>query len=69
MTTDPSDQPSPVREGQAFDLVALASYLASQWDSTFGGDLSICRLLNGMWQVAGGHGRIDPARAVGGQDR
>ena len=29
-----------------------------------GGDLSICRLLNGMWQVAGGHGRIDPARAV-----
>jgi aryl-alcohol dehydrogenase-like predicted oxidoreductase len=28
------------------------------------GDLSICRLLNGMWQVAGGHGRIDPARAV-----
>jgi aryl-alcohol dehydrogenase-like predicted oxidoreductase len=29
-----------------------------------GGDLSICRLLNGMWQVAGGHGRVDPARAV-----
>jgi aryl-alcohol dehydrogenase-like predicted oxidoreductase len=28
------------------------------------GDLSICRILNGMWQVAGGHGRIDPARAV-----
>src|ERR1700683_4690828 len=27
-------------------------------------DLTICRLLNGMWQVAGGHGRIDPARAV-----
>jgi aryl-alcohol dehydrogenase-like predicted oxidoreductase len=27
-------------------------------------DLSICRLLNGMWQVAGGHGRIDPAHAV-----
>src|SRR5881398_2210698 len=27
-------------------------------------DLSICRLLNGMWQVSGGHGAIDPARAV-----
>jgi len=27
-------------------------------------DLTICRLLNGMWQVSGGHGRIDPARAV-----
>jgi aryl-alcohol dehydrogenase-like predicted oxidoreductase len=28
------------------------------------GDLSICRLVNGMWQVGGGHGRIDPGRAV-----
>jgi aryl-alcohol dehydrogenase-like predicted oxidoreductase len=27
-------------------------------------DLPICRILNGMWQVSGGHGRIDPARAV-----
>jgi len=29
----------------------------------FGG-LAICRVLNGMWQVAGGHGRIDSKKAV-----
>jgi aryl-alcohol dehydrogenase-like predicted oxidoreductase len=28
------------------------------------GDLTICRVLNGLWQVSGGHGRIDPARAI-----
>ena len=27
-------------------------------------DMSICRLLNGMWQVSGAHGRIDPQAAV-----
>jgi aryl-alcohol dehydrogenase-like predicted oxidoreductase len=27
-------------------------------------DLRICRVLNGMWQVSGGHGRIDPQAAV-----
>jgi aryl-alcohol dehydrogenase-like predicted oxidoreductase len=27
-------------------------------------DLTICRILNGMWQVSGAHGRIDPKRAV-----
>ncbi|MGD9615514.1 MAG: aldo/keto reductase [Alphaproteobacteria bacterium] len=27
-------------------------------------DLSICRILNGMWQVSGAHGAIDPAGAV-----
>lgn len=27
-------------------------------------DLNICRIINGMWQVSGGHGRIDPKVAV-----
>jgi aryl-alcohol dehydrogenase-like predicted oxidoreductase len=27
-------------------------------------DLTICRILNGMWQVSGAHGAIDPAHAV-----
>lgn len=27
-------------------------------------DLSICRVLTGLWQVSGGHGRIDPDAAV-----
>jgi aryl-alcohol dehydrogenase-like predicted oxidoreductase len=30
----------------------------------FAPDLPICRLLNGLWQVSGGHGRIDPAAAI-----
>src|SRR6266849_10690844 len=30
----------------------------------FAADLSICRVLNGLWQVSGAHGAIDPARAV-----
>ncbi len=30
----------------------------------FTDDLRICRLLNGMWQVGGGHGNIDPQSAV-----
>jgi aryl-alcohol dehydrogenase-like predicted oxidoreductase len=27
-------------------------------------DLTICRILNGMWQVSGGHGMIDPKKAI-----
>lgn len=27
-------------------------------------DLNICRILNGMWQVSGAHGSIDPKQAV-----
>ena len=30
----------------------------------FASDLTICRILNGLWQVSGGHGAIDPERAV-----
>lgn len=27
-------------------------------------DLTICRVLNGMWQVSGAHGRINPSHAI-----
>ena len=27
-------------------------------------DLQICRILNGMWQVSGAHGRINPKAAI-----
>ena len=27
-------------------------------------DLNICRILNGMWQVSGAHGRINPRQAI-----
>lgn len=27
-------------------------------------DLTICRVLNGLWQVSGGHGRINPKNAI-----
>ncbi|MBD2667166.1 aldo/keto reductase [Richelia sinica] len=30
----------------------------------FTSDLNICRILNGMWQVSGGHGRINPQTAI-----
>jgi len=32
--------------------------------TTLGKDFEICRILNGMWQVAGGHGQIDVESAV-----
>lgn len=32
-------------------------------------DLEICRILNGMWQVAGSHGQIDPELAVSDMER
>lgn len=30
----------------------------------FAPDLSICRILNGMWQISGAHGYIEPSRAI-----
>jgi aryl-alcohol dehydrogenase-like predicted oxidoreductase len=30
----------------------------------FTSDVRICRLLNGMWQVSGAHGRVDPKAAI-----
>lgn len=29
------------------------------------GSIEVCRVLNGMWQVAGGHGRIEHEKAIG----
>src|SRR5262245_49835723 len=34
----------------------------SQWQFT--PEMRICRILNGMWQVSGAHGRIDPQAAL-----
>ena len=38
--------------------------LADASNFQFTPDLSICRVLNGMWQVSGAHGAIDPQKAV-----
>ena len=38
--------------------------LAENARFAFTPDMTICRVLNGMWQVSGGHGRIDSAAAV-----
>ena len=38
--------------------------LAENARFAFTPDMTICRVLNGMWQVSGGHGRIDSATAV-----
>jgi aryl-alcohol dehydrogenase-like predicted oxidoreductase len=40
----------------------MAAAQSSQFQFT--PDLGICRVLNGMWQVSGAHGAIDPGRAV-----
>ena len=38
-------------------------------EKTLLGDLGICRILNGMWQVAGGHGQIDSESAVSDMEK
>ena len=43
--------------------------LPPQSRSQLGADLPICRILNGMWQVSGAHGAIDPARGGRGDVR
>ena len=30
----------------------------------FASDMTICRVLNGLWQVSGGHGAINPQKAI-----
>lgn len=43
--------------------------LADERFTTLGSDLRICRILNGMWQVSGAHGAIDPAAALAAMRR
>ena len=38
-------------------------------EKTLLGDLEICRILNGMWQVAGGHGQIDLESAISDMEK
>lgn len=44
--------------------MALGMALPGSSRLTFTADLEICRLLVGMWQVSGAHGRIDRERAL-----
>ena len=32
--------------------------------TSFADDMTICRVLNGLWQVSGGHGAINPQKAI-----
>src|SRR4051794_21916463 len=42
----------------------MRTMLAAASQFPLAADMTICRLLNGMWQVSGAHGPIDPQRAV-----
>jgi aryl-alcohol dehydrogenase-like predicted oxidoreductase len=44
--------------------MALVMALPASSRRAFAADLEICRLLAGMWQVSGAHGRIDRERAL-----
>jgi len=54
------------RSRQRMDTPCLDLLQFHWWDYRFlfTPDLTICRLLNGMWQVSGAHGRIDPQGAI-----
>src|SRR5689334_15061076 len=42
----------------------LTMLLPAESQFQFTPDMRICRILNGMWQVSGAHGRIDPQAAL-----
>ena len=44
--------------------IGVAMTLPQQSRLQFVEGLPICRILNGMWQVSGAHGRIEPAAAI-----
>jgi hypothetical protein len=54
------------RANFSFSRVAMETEMTLPLSSRFQftGDLGICRILNGMWQVSGAHGHIDPRPQV-----
>ncbi|WP_051038488.1 aldo/keto reductase [Gloeocapsa sp. PCC 7428] len=44
--------------------ILIVTILPTSSRLQFTEDLNICRILNGMWQVSGGHGRINPQVAI-----
>jgi aryl-alcohol dehydrogenase-like predicted oxidoreductase len=48
----------------AWKLTIKSMNLPQSSRHEFTPDLNICRILNGMWQVSGAHGHIDPKAAV-----
>ena len=52
------------RDAQEIPGTSAARSLPPDSRLRFVEGLPICRILNGMWQVSGAHGRIDPASAI-----